>query len=80
MNSHFGGQLASGRIAGVVRGPVVAGDRNAVVGDRNAAVKSALRILLIIELLTEEPTGLTFAQICNLWDYRRAAPTACCGP
>ena len=51
--------MTSGRIAEAASGSGSAGDR------LSATVKSALRVLLVIELLTDEPTGLSFAQICQ---------------
>ena len=51
--------MTSGRIAEAASGSGSAGDR------LSATVKSALRVLLVIELLTDEPIGLSFAQICK---------------
>ena len=52
-----------GKVA-VSRASTVADTSTSENGSGSASVKSALRVLLILELLTDEPAGLTFAQIC----------------
>jgi IclR family KDG regulon transcriptional repressor len=41
-----------------------------------ATVKSALRVLLLIELLTEEPDGLTFVQLCERLNFPKSSAHA----
>jgi IclR family transcriptional regulator, KDG regulon repressor len=42
-------------------------------GAGSQSVKSALRVLLIIELLTEIPNGATFVQICEMLDLPKSS-------
>jgi DNA-binding IclR family transcriptional regulator len=50
--------------------------RNSASIGTSESVKSALRVLLVIELLTEDPAGLTFAQICRRLDLPKSSAYA----